>query len=69
MGQSILLGGTAGLALANRLTESGTQTVLVLEAGQAPAIVSSYRPPGANQEVLGKQISNNHCKTWPPDQT
>ena len=52
----IVGGGTAGLALANRLTESGTQNVLVLEAGPAPTIVAAYRAPGADQQLSGSPI-------------
>lgn len=47
-------GGTAGLVLANRLTESGNQRVLVLEAGQEPTIVAAYATPGGNQFLKGK---------------
>jgi len=49
-------GGTAGLALANRLTEDGTYSVLVLEAGARPDTVASYKAPGADQQVLGSPI-------------
>ncbi|EXK76493.1 hypothetical protein FOQG_18764 [Fusarium oxysporum f. sp. raphani 54005] len=52
----IVGGGTAGLALAARLTEDGTHSVLVLEAGARPDTVASYRIPGANQQVLGSAI-------------
>ena len=52
----IVGGGTAGLALAARLTESGNQTVLVLEAGPAPTIVAAYKSAGADQLVLGSPI-------------
>jgi choline dehydrogenase-like flavoprotein len=49
-------GGTAGLALAARLTEDGTQSVLVLEAGSRPDTVASYQAPGADLQVLGSPI-------------
>ena len=52
----IVGGGTAGLALADRLTESGTQNVLVLEAGPAPTIVAAYKAPGADQQLSGSPI-------------
>lgn len=52
--QSCTTGGTAGLVLANRLTESGNQRVLVLEAGQEPTIVAAYATPGGNQFLKGK---------------
>lgn len=52
--QSLKTGGTAGLVLANRLTESGNQRVLVLEAGQQPTIVAAYATPGGNQFLKGK---------------
>ncbi|KAL1581798.1 hypothetical protein WHR41_09478 [Cladosporium halotolerans] len=46
-------GGAAGLALAVRLSECESQNVLVLEAGQFPEIVGSYKSLGAGQQVLG----------------
>ncbi|KAK4898335.1 hypothetical protein LTR49_027817 [Elasticomyces elasticus] len=49
----IVGGGAAGLALAVRLSEVKSQSVLVLEAGQFPEIVKAYMTPGAGQEVLG----------------
>ncbi|POS70040.1 GMC oxidoreductase, partial [Diaporthe helianthi] len=51
--------GTAGLVLANRLTESGNQRVLVLEAGQEPTIVAAYATPGDNQFLKGSTIDWN----------
>jgi choline dehydrogenase len=49
-------GGTAGLALAARLTEDGKNSVLVLEAGLRPDTVASYQAPGADLQVLGSPI-------------
>jgi choline dehydrogenase len=50
-------GGTAGLVLADRLTESGTQSVLVLEAGGLPTDVAAYETPGGNQFLGGEFVS------------
>ncbi|PVH90648.1 GMC oxidoreductase [Periconia macrospinosa] len=49
-------GGTAGLALAARLTEDGTHSVLVLEAGLRPDTVALYQTPGADLQVPGSPI-------------
>lgn len=42
--------------LANRLTESGKFSVLVLEAGPNPEQVLSYESPGGNQFIKGSVI-------------
>ncbi|KAF1994984.1 GMC oxidoreductase [Amniculicola lignicola CBS 123094] len=49
-------GGTAGLVLANRLTESGKFSVLCLEAGPNPEVVHAYQTPGGNQFLKGSLI-------------
>ncbi|KAL8366392.1 hypothetical protein RB595_004933 [Gaeumannomyces hyphopodioides] len=49
-------GGTAGLVLANRLSESGKNRILVLEAGPEPTVVSAYKTPGGNQLLGGTAI-------------
>lgn len=44
----IVGGGTAGLFLANRLTESGKHNVIVFEAGPSPDTVASYKSTGGH---------------------
>ncbi|KAF5246879.1 hypothetical protein FAUST_1064 [Fusarium austroamericanum] len=49
-------GGTAGLVVANRLTESGKFRILVLEAGPDPNVVAAYKPLGGNSLITGSSI-------------
>ena len=41
------------MVLAERLTECGTQSVLLLEGGEEPTIIGNYKVPGAALDVLG----------------
>lgn len=50
------IGGTAGLVLGNRLSESGKNRVLVLEDGPNPEVVAAYVAPGGNQLLGGTAI-------------
>ncbi|KAF2102580.1 GMC oxidoreductase [Rhizodiscina lignyota] len=52
----IVGGGTAGLVLADRLTESGKFEVVVLEYGGLPTDVESYSTAGGNQYLGSSQI-------------
>lgn len=53
-------GGTAGLVLGNRLTESGQHTVVVFEAGGPPTDVRTYATPGGNQYALNGEIRRRY---------
>ncbi|KAJ3949070.1 uncharacterized protein N0V96_000181 [Colletotrichum fioriniae] len=52
-------GGTTGLILADRLSESGNQRVLVLEAGPDPHVVAMHEAPGAVEYIAGTAIDWN----------
>lgn len=42
-----ILGGTSGLVIGDRLSESGKKSVLVIEAGPDPSVVRKHQVPGA----------------------
>lgn len=52
----LFAGGTAGLVLGNRLSDSGSNRVLVLETGLSPEVVAAYEAPGGNQLLAGTAI-------------
>ncbi|RYP53508.1 hypothetical protein DL768_001545 [Monosporascus sp. mg162] len=62
----IVGGGTTGLVLANRLSESGDQKVLVLEAGLHPDVLAMHEAPGA-VEFLGGTIMDWNFYTEPQE--
>lgn len=51
-------GGTAGLVLGNRLSESGKHTVVVFEAGGPPTDMRTYSPPGGNIFALNGSVNS-----------
>ncbi|KAL5609658.1 hypothetical protein FOVSG1_004339 [Fusarium oxysporum f. sp. vasinfectum] len=58
----IIVGGiceTTGLILADRLSESGENKVLVLEAGPDPNVVAMHQAPGAVEYIAGTAIDWN----------
>lgn len=56
-------GGTAGMVLANRLSEVPEFRVLVIEAGPEPTVVKNYESPGGNQFLGGTAIDWNFYTT------
>ena len=60
---NLVLGGTAGMVLANRLSEVPDFRVLVLEAGPEPTVVRNYESPGGNQYLGGTAIDWNFYTT------
>ena len=53
------LGGTSGLLLADRLSESGKQSVLVLEAGPDPSVAQKHQVPGGLGHLQGTSLEWN----------
>ena len=62
----IVGGGTAGLVLADRLSECANQTILVLEAGPRPEVVRTYKYP-ASLQITGSLIDWNFGTTPQPN--
>ncbi|KAL6868692.1 hypothetical protein ACO1O0_000008 [Amphichorda felina] len=58
--------GTTGLILADRLSESGDQNVLVLEAGPDPNVVAMHEAPGAVEFIAGKLPILSIYYKWVP---
>lgn len=54
--------GPAGMVLAERLTESGNQSVLLLEGGEVPPVLGNWRTPGAALLILGNANSMLICE-------
>ena len=57
------IGGTAGMVLANRLSEVPEFRVLVVEAGPEPTVVKNHESPGGNPFLGGTAIDWNFYTT------
>lgn len=58
----LIIGGTGSLTLANHLADTGSQTVLVFEAGSEPGVIAASKSPLGSALVLGHIINSplNH---------
>jgi len=59
-------GGTSGLLLADRLSESGKQSVLVLEAGPDPSVAQKHQVPGGLGHLQGTYWNGTLCVNHSP---